>query len=279
MIIALFTNTLKKQSYEVACTVRDFLHEKKIRVVANDEELGLPSLSSVAPSEIDFVITLGGDGTILRFIHHFPEIEAPILGVNLGRFGFLADVLLGKLFPGLKAFLAGEYRIEKRPMLEATTAEGERCFAVNEMAIHRSPNPTLVDLSVHVDGIYLNTFSADGLIIATPSGSTAYSLSAGGPILTPELEAFLLTPICPHTISNRPIVFMPKNTIEVKYLCDDDPVEISFDGISRFTMKTNDIFSISKSKRTFQLVNLAHTDFFSVLRKKLGWAGQVRSID
>ena len=279
MVIALFTNTLKKQSYEVACTVRDFLLEKKVQVLAHDVELNLPPVTSVAPGEIDFIITLGGDGTILRFIHHFPEIEAPILGVNLGRFGFMADVSLDELYPSLEAFLAGEYRIEKRPMLEGTTAEGEHCFAVNEMAIHRSPNPTLVDLSIHVDGTYLNTFSADGVIIATSSGSTAYSLSAGGPILTPELEAFLLTPICPHTISNRPIVFMPKNTIEVKYLCDDDPVEISVDGISRFTMKTNDIFSISKSKRTFQLVNLVNTDFFSILRKKLGWAGQVRSID
>ena len=279
MIIALFTNTQKRQSYEIACSVRDFLHEKKVHVLAHDKELDLPSLSSVAPSEIDFIITLGGDGTILRFTHHFPEIEAPILGINLGRFGFMADILLEELYPSLEAFLAGEYRIEKRPMLEATTAEGERCFAVNEMTIHRSPNPTLIDLSIHVDGIYLNTFSADGVIISTPSGSTAYSLSAGGPILTPELEAFLLTPICPHTISNRPIVFMPKNTIEVKYLCADDPVEISFDGISRFTMKTNDTFTISKSKRTFQLVNLAKTDFFSILRKKLGWSGQVRSID
>lgn len=145
------------------------------------------------------------------------------------------------------------------------------------MVIHRSRNPSLIDLSIHVDGIYLNTFSADGIIVATPSGSTAYSLAAGGPILEPELEAFVITPISPHTISNRPIVLMPKEKIEVQYLSPYGPVEVTYDGISQFHMHTNEVFSISRSKRTFKLVSIyRRRDYYSTLRTKLGWTGQLR---
>ena len=134
----------------------------------------------------------------------------------------------------------------------------------------------LIDLSIHVDGTYLNTFSADGIIVATPSGSTAYSLAAGGPIITPELNAFVITPISPHTISNRPIVLMPKLHIEVQYLSSYIQVEITYDGFSRHTLRTNEIFSIKKATKTFKMVSLNRSDYFSTLRSKLGWSGQVR---
>ncbi len=277
MKILLFANIQKRDFFEITCQVRDFLRTKKIELVARDEyakELDIAPLSSVKPQEIDCVISLGGDGTILRFVHHFPEIEAPILAINLGHLGFMADVLLNDLYPSLEEFLRGEYRIEERMMIEGGM-NAEKCFAVNEMVAHRAHNPTLVDLSIHVDGNYLNTFSADGIIIATPNGSTAYSLAAGGPILTPELQAFVLTPICPHTISNRPIVFMPQKGIEIHCLRASEPVEVSFDGTSRFSMKSGDIFRIQKSTRKFKLVHLLHTNHFTTLRTKLGWAGQV----
>lgn len=235
-----------------------------------------PPLSSVPPHSIDCLISLGGDGTILRLVHHFPHLEAPILGINLGHLGFMADVPLSDLYPSLEELIAGHYRIEERVMMEGVTFSGERCFAVNEMVIHRAHNPGLIDLSIHVDGVYLNTFSADGLIISTPNGSTAYSLAAGGPILTPDLNAFVITPISPHTISNRPIVLMPKKKIEVQYLGSQTPIEITYDGFSRNTMEMNEIFTICKSVRTFKMVNLKRTDFFSTLRTKLGWVGQVR---
>jgi len=144
------------------------------------------------------------------------------------------------------------------------------------MVIHRAKNPSLIELSIHVDGTYLNTFSADGVIISTPSGSTAYSLAAGGPILSPELSAFVLTPISPHTISNRPIVFLPNHEIQIQYLSDRDPVEITFDGISCHALRTGEVFSIKKSSRCFRTVNLSRRDYFSTLRTKLGWAGKLR---
>jgi NAD+ kinase len=162
-------------------------------------------------------------------------------------------------------------------MMDGETGNGERCFAVNEIVVHRAKNPSLIDLAIHVDGTYLNTFSADGVIIATPSGSTAYSLAAGGPILTPDLSAFVITPICPHTISNVPIVLMPKREIAIQYLSEYAPVEVIYDGICTFTMKSGDVFHVRPSKEQFRLVNLHAHDYFSTLRTKLNWSGTLKS--
>lgn len=279
MIVALFANKKKRESYTVAKQITQFLHEKNIHVVSRDdeaEELSVPPLSTVLPQSIGCLISLGGDGTILRLVHHFPHLKAPILGINLGQLGFMAEIPLTDLYPSLEDLVAGRYKIEERVMMEGITLSQERCFAVNEIVIHRSRHPTLIDLSIHVDGIYLNTFSADGIIVSTPSGSTAYSLAAGGPILTPDLNAFVITPISPHTISNRPIVLMPKEKIEVQYLSAYDPIEITYDGFSRYTMSPNEVFKIIKSERTFKMMHLERTDYFSTLRTKLGWSGRLR---
>ncbi|MFT4554000.1 MAG: NAD+ kinase [Chlamydiales bacterium] len=276
MIIALFPNIKKKTAKNLALGIREFLTSQDVTVVADDADadyIEAQPLSSVDKNEIDFLISMGGDGTILRLIHKYPELEAPIVGINLGHMGFLADVPISDIYPSLQDLLNGAYTIEQRIMMEGRTVTGERCFAVNEMVIHRSKNPSLIELAIHVDGTYLNTFAADGLILATPSGSTAYSLAAGGPILAPELDAFVLTPISPHTISNRPIVFMPGKDIQVQYLSDRDPVEITFDGFAKHNLRTGEVFHISKSTRTFNLVNFLRRDFYSTLRSKLGWAG------
>ncbi len=279
MIIAILANLKKKRAFEIAKGIAEFLKGKGVAVATKPEDaasLDAVALNSLAPQQIKFLISLGGDGTILRLVHHYSHLKAPILGINLGNLGFMADVPLDDLYPSLEDLLQGAYKVEKRMMMEGKTAKNEECFAVNEMVVHRAKNPSLIDLSLHVDGTYLNTFSADGIIISTPSGSTAYSLASGGPILTPELEAFVITPICPHTISNRPIVLMPKSHIDVQYLSSYNPVEITFDGISSYTMSPNDIFRIKKSSRTFNIVNLNRRNYFDTLRSKLGWVGQVR---
>jgi NAD+ kinase len=284
MIIALFPNLIKKASRSLALGVREFLLSRGVSVVVDDESaqaIEAPPLSSMDPKSIDFAISMGGDGTILRLIHKHPELEAPILGINLGHLGFMADVPLADIYPSLQDLLDGAFRIEKRIMMHGETISGEPCFAVNEMVVHRAKNPSLIGLAIHVDGVYLNTFEADGVIIATPSGSTAYSLAAGGPILTPELEAFVLTPISPHTISNRPIVFMPKNEIQIQYLSEyEHPVEIYFDGIARFSLLTGEVFRIRKAKRNFLLVSLTkRTHHFDILRAKLGWTGSLKTVE
>ncbi|MCB1119385.1 MAG: NAD(+)/NADH kinase, partial [Chlamydiia bacterium] len=226
----------------------------------------------------DFMISLGGDGTILRLVHTYPDVKAPIIAINLGSLGFIADIPITEIYPSLQQILEGEYRVQERLMMAGGTVEEKiRCFAVNEMVVHRAKNPCLVDLAIHVDGQYLNTFSADGIIISTPSGSTAYSLAAGGPILDPELRAVVITPISPHTISNRPIVLMPKEEIQIQYISDNDPVEVAFDGYSRFMISTGEVFHIGISNRTFRLVHLKRHDYFSTLRTKLGWTGKLKA--
>ena len=280
MIIALFPNESKPASLKIASEICQFLREKNVRVVAEDKHaagIGALSFSKIDAEKIDFQISLGGDGTILRLVHRHPLLKAPLLGINLGSLGFLADIPLHDIYPSLEDLLNGCYTIQNRMIMEGSSSSGESCFAVNEIVVHRAQNHCLIDLAIHVDGSYLNTFSADGIILSTPSGSTAYSLAAGGPILTPELNAFVLTPICPHTISNRPIVLMPKNSIQISYLSPYLPVEISADGTTNFMLNKEDVFTISLSAKTFPLVALSRHDYFSTLREKLGWQGRLKA--
>lgn len=280
MIIGLFPNLTKRQSKSIAIGIREYLTQRGVHVVAEDSEadsLGAEPLSQVTPEQISFSIILGGDGTILRFLHRYEALKAPLLGINLGSLGFMTDIPTTEIYPGLHSLLQGNFHIEERMMMEGTTLDNKQCFALNDIVIHRARNPCLVELVIHVDGNYLNTFSADGIIIATPSGSTAYSLASGGPILTPELHAFVLTPISPHTISNRPIVLLPKQSIQVQYISDYQPVEVTYDGIASFGMATGEMFYITVAKRVFKLVSLPQYDYFSTLRQKLGWTGKLKS--
>lgn len=280
MIIALFPNFTKPQARHLTIGIHEFLTKKGITVLIEDKEAShfhATPLSSCDPKSIDFMISMGGDGSILRLVHRHPDIQAPIIGINLGSLGFLADIPVAEVYPCLQEIIAGNYKVQHRMMLAGETGHGDSCFAVNDMVIHRTKNPCLIDLAVHVDGSFLNTFSADGIIIATPSGSTAYSLSAGGPILTPELKACIITPICPHTTSCAPIVLMPQTEIQIQYLSEHQPVEIIYDGICTFTLKTGDVFSIRQAKETFKLVSLLSHDYFSTLRTKLNWTGTLKT--
>lgn len=263
MNIALIFNPAHKESHELAGKITDFLKERKTEVFLEK------TLKSGAP--IDCIVTLGGDGTILSAFHTYAHLNAPILGINTGHLGFLAALQLKDAFLGLQDLLDGAYTIEERLILEGNTT-----LAVNDFVIHRSPNPSMIEVAIHVGGTYLNTFEADGLIIATPGGSTAYSLGAGGPIVSPSLDAILVTPICPHTISNRPIVLTTDHPIEIRYLSPYPPVEVRADGLPPFTLSTGESFHIRKSRQMFKLVRLKRSDYFSTLRSKLGWSGKLR---
>jgi len=280
MIIAIIPNEQKPNALELAKEICHFLSQHQVQVVAPplfSEQIGAQPLSSVDPKDINFMISLGGDGTILRLVHHYGDIEAPLVGINLGGLGFMADIPIDEIIPSLQELLDGHYTIENRLMMEGSSSQGDQCFAVNEISFHRAQNPSLIDLAIYVDDKYLNTFSADGIIVSTPNGSTAYSLAAGGPILTPDLNAIILTPICPHTISNRPIVLLPKWSLRVEYLSLPHPVEVCYDGISTFHLSAQESLTITPSKRTFKLVSLAKHDYFSTLRKKLGWQGKLKT--
>lgn len=280
MIIALFPNITKHHSILIASEIRQFLVDRGIKVVAEDEkaaDIGAIPISTVDPNELDFMISLGGDGTLLRVFHRHIGIMAPLIGINLGGVGFMADIPINEIYTSLNDILEGRYSIQDRIMMEGISQQGETCLAVNEIVIHRANVPSLIELAIYVDGKYLNTFSADGIIVATPSGSTAYSLAAGGPILSSELEAFVVTPISPHTISNRPVVLMPKKEIRVQYQSSYGPVEAFYDGFSGTKISHDETFTIRRSERMFRLVNLFSHDYFETLRCKLGWTGKLKA--
>lgn len=279
MIIALFANVTKNNSKPIAIDICKYLLSHKVLVVAEDEKaaaIGAQPLSGVDPKTIDCIISIGGDGTILRVFHANPELDAPILGINLGGLGFMADIPLEEIHPTLEYLVKGNYGVQERIMMDGLTTGDHSCFAINDIILHRAQNPSLIDLEIHVDGNYLNTFSADGIIISTPNGSTAYSLSAGGPIVTPELEAFIITPICPHTISNRPIVLMPKKEIEIRYASEYDPIEVNCDGFAHFPLHTGETLRITLSKRKFRSIHMPGYNYFSTVRTKLGWSGKLK---
>jgi NAD+ kinase len=278
MIIALFPNERLKQSFDIAINIREFLEDQQITVVAEDDkakELGVNPLSSVDPKKIDYLIAMGGDGTILRISREFSHLSAPILGINLGHLGFMADVPITDIYPSLSDLLNGVCSIDHRLVLEGSTGK-EKLRAVNDIVFHRANNHSLIELAISVDGTYVNTFQADGVIVATPNGSTAYSLAAGGPILSPSLDAVVITPVCPHTISNRPLVLTADKQIEIQYLSDYDPIEVRADGIEAIKLSKGESVQIKRSEHTFKLVNLHRHEYFSTLRTKLGWSGKLR---
>lgn len=279
MIVALFPPPTGSDTKNLCQTIIQFFQKHSITIVAENaaaKALKIPPLSSVPPSEIKFLISMGGDGTILHLAHTYPHLDAAILGINLGHLGFMADVPTSDLLPSLEDFLKGAYTIENRLIIEGVAPDGKRSYAINDFVLHRAHNPSLIQLSIYLDDLYLNTFEADGVILATPNGSTAYSLAAGGPILSPGLDGMVITPICPHTISNRPIVLTSSHELRMEYLSEYPKIEVIVDGLQTFYLTPKSSFKFKKSAKTFRLVNLNRRDYYSTLRTKLGWSGKLR---
>lgn len=279
MIIALFPNLLKNHTKQIAIEIKNLLLSRGVQVVAEDEkakELGVIPLSNVNPNDISYLISLGGDGTLLRVIHRHPELNAPIIGINLGGLGFMADIPLEEVSSSINALLDGKFVSQERLIIEGRIYDSGS-FAINDVVVHRGKNPNLIELLIRIDGVYLNTFSADGLIISTPNGSTAYSLAAGGPILTPDLNAIVITPICPHTISNRPIVIKADKEIQIELVSEHESVDVNYDGIAQQSLSRGETLRIKPSRNIFRLINLNMHDYFSTLRTKLGWSGKLKT--
>jgi len=226
------------------------------------------------PGQVDLLLVLGGDGTLLSMARLVGDLGVPILGVNLGGLGFLTALTKEELFPALEAFLAGDLVIEERVMLAAQVwRQGERLSeyaALNDVVITKSAMSRIINLAVSVDGQFATAYRADGLIISTPTGSTAYGLSAGGPIVFPTMPAVVLTPICSHTLTNRPIVLPADQRIEVILQSDQD-VMLTMDGQVGFALKEADVVVISQAAARIRLLRFPQKHFFSVLRTKLKW--------
>ena len=229
-------------------------------------------------SEVGLVLILGGDGTLLSMADHIGRagLNVPILGVNFGSLGFLTEVTLPELYPALEAALAGRAPIEERLTLRATIARPSDAssteVAVNDVVINKGARSRLIDLSISVGDGLVTTVRADGLIVATPTGSTAYNLAAGGPIVQPSVDALVLTPIAPHTLTNRPIVIPSSSTVRVKPMIEErDEVFVTFDGQAGCELHAGDEISICRASQPMRLVRPATRSYFEVLREKLNW--------
>jgi len=227
------------------------------------------------PDLADLVVVLGGDGTLISVARLVGDRQVPILGVNLGSLGFLTEITLDELYPALESCLSGDYRVSERMMLRVAIARDGGVIqthqVLNDMVINKGALARIVDLETTVNGSYLTTFKADGLIITTPTGSTGYSLSANGPIIHPDLDCLAITPICPHTLTNRPIVVASDALITVRLQSQNEDVFLTLDGQVGFELKYGDSISIERATHRTRLVVSRSKDYFEVLRTKLKW--------
>ena len=225
---------------------------------------------------IDLAIVVGGDGTMLSAARNLAEQNVPAIGVNLGRLGFLADIAMQNLESSLVAILRGDYHIEQRTLLDTKVSLNDEIVcqgnSVNDTTISKGNTGRLIEFEIHVSGQFLSHIRSDGVILATPTGSTAYSLSAGGPIIYPTLPVFSLSPICPHTLSNRPIVLDQNARIEISSMVfAETHANLALDGVIACKLHGNEIVTVSKAARPLTMVRINGHNHFETLRSKLGW--------
>jgi len=277
-----------KQRVEAAASVlaelAQWLEARQVAVVFETETAHLAGSKGVTvtkeelPKACDLIVLLGGDGTLIGMARRIARagVDVPIAGVNFGSLGFLTEIPLDDLYPSLQAILDGVAPIEDRMMLRAKTVRNGKVFAdelvLNDVVITKAALSRIIELAVSVGGDSVMRVLADGLIVATPTGSTAYNLAAGGPIVHPVVDAILLTPIAPHMLTNRPLVADGTSEISVEPDMDgNDEVFVTFDGQSGHALQTGDVVAISRAERPLRLVRSPSRSYFDVLRQKLKW--------
>ena len=224
---------------------------------------------------VDLVLVLGGDGTMIATARMIGHSDVPVLGVNFGGLGYLAEFRIEELHSALEAILAENYRLDKRVMLSVELLRGQESITknrvLNDVVINKSALARIIEIEAYFNQQFVNSFRADGLIVSTPTGSTAYNLSAGGPVIFPSMNAIVITPICPFTLSNRPIVVPDDADIELRLKTDKEDVALTLDGQVGFALQVEDRVMIKKSNTTFKLIQPANRNYFDVLRDKLRW--------
>lgn len=258
--------------------VNKFLSDQGLEVVSNEPLSFLPDLRAIPAEEFsrhcDLTVAIGGDGTLLSASRALAGTNMPIVGINVGRLGFLADLTLNNLEQQLGEILSGQYRDDCRFLLEATI-NGQSvasAIAMNDVVIHAHQNLHMVEFETYINGKFLNSQRADGLVVATPTGSTAYAMSAGGPILDVNLDAIVLASVCPHTLSNRPLVVAASNTIEIT-LSENNLTTgmVTCDGRPGQILEPGDTVRIERHASQIRLLHLEDHDHYSILRAKLEW--------
>jgi NAD+ kinase len=254
-------------------SIKPLLEKETARVAGKKSDYSITDLGAVA----DLLVVAGGDGTILRVVGQLGEAIKPIFGIHVGSLGFLTTASSATYREAVECLARDRINFSQRGLLEARVRLHEKqtakMLALNDAVLSRGELSRLVMLRTRVNGEPLTEFNADGLIVATPTGSTAYSLSAGGPILDPESGVFVITPICPHVLTNRSIIVAEGSTIEIEASDPDYPVFLTLDGRKPIHVERGSVVTIRKAKKTLPLASLPHASFFSVVRQKLKWSG------
>jgi NAD+ kinase len=271
---------------QTICEVTKWLAERGLEVFSGPEvereriehQTGC-SVNEVAndqlASSVDLILVLGGDGTMIATARMMGDQEVPVLGVNFGGLGYLAEFRIEELYTGLESVLAENYRLDRRVMLSVELSRAGEPIThnrvLNDVVINKSALARIIEIEAHLNGQFVNAFRADGLIISTPTGSTAYSLSAGGPVIFPSMNAVVITPICPFTLSNRPLVVPDDALIELRLKTAHEDVALTLDGQVGVPLNVDDKVVIRKSRTTFNLIQPSNRNYFDVLRDKLRW--------
>jgi NAD+ kinase len=264
---------------EILKPLLPWLRERGYETFVDLEAAAILGIDGVVRSQIpllsDVIIVLGGDGTMLSVCRLVGDRQIPIIGINMGSLGFITEVSVGKIYEALERMLAGECPMEERLMLTAHIYRQDESIGeytvLNDVVVNKGVLARIIDLDIFIDGIFVTAIRADGLIISTPTGSTAYSLSAGGPVLYPTLNCVVITPICPHTLTQRPIVLPDTSAIKIILKSPREDVYLTLDGQVGFYLRPNDVIEVKKSPNKARLLVLCERDYFKVLRKKLKW--------
>lgn len=263
------------EAMATAGELSDWLKDRGISTAGDPFTAGEIPGEGSAFYDADLIVVLGGDGTMISTARLVGDADVLVLGVNYGSLGYLTDFRIEEMFPALEAILAGEFEIDRRVMLDAEQwRSGElltKGRVLNDVVINKAALARIIEITVNLNGLFVNSFRADGLIVSTPTGSTAYNLSAGGPIVFPSMNAVVLTPICPFTLTNRPIVVPDSAEIDLILDNENEGVVLSLDGQIGRQMSVGDRIVIRKSQTTFNLVHPANRNYFDVLRNKLKW--------
>ena len=271
-----------RQSAETLVSLAAFLDLQGCAVMVEAETAANCGLSQFAIADFaqigvraDLAVVLGGDGSMLSAARHLAAYRVPLVGINQGRLGFMTDIALGKMLEAMGQMLAGRFSLEERTMLDAEVLRGgERLVAtrgLNDVVVNKGAIGRLIEFLVHIDGEFVYDLRSDGLIVATPTGSTAYSLSSNGPILQPKVPGFALVPICPHTLSNRPITVSDSSCIEITLKRAVD-ARLHFDGRPQCDLQEGDRVTIRRAEHTITFVHPPGYSYYAMLREKLHWS-------
>jgi NAD+ kinase len=280
--VGLIANAAKRGAAELVPQIAAALRERGMEVRCDPDTAPLLSDAigesrTELAARCELLLVLGGDGTLLETAHELAGNAPPVFGINVGTLGFLTSVGAAAWQKAVDCIASGKCRVEERTLLRVELRVGGETilvrYALNDAVISRGERSQLIRLNVHVDGAGLSQYNADGLIIATPTGSTAYALSAGGPVMTPDSGVFVIAPICPHVLTMRPVVVSDQSRIEISAIGEAPDVLLSIDGEHHPAVTTDTLIILSKADRKVRLATLPDTTFFDVLRQKLKWSG------